>query len=161
REIVNGFKEIAQPLVGVLDPGRSTIRDVGSEFKPVFQEAFADAKVPLQQFVRDFGAAFKELAPSINPVMESFSGLLGRIGPLLKPLFADISSAFIGLADAVNRNQTVVSSLFTQMLQLIPMAIDAVAWLINTYGELLGFVNRTQAAIRTTFLGATQSVATF
>ena len=161
RDIVNGFKEAAQPLVGVLDTFRAKVREVGAEFKPVFAEAFETAKVPLQQFIRDFGDGIKELKPALVPLTEAFSGLLSKIGPQLKPLFSSIADSLTGLSKAVNENQTLISGMFTGLLNLIPTVINGISLMITTFGQVGSVVYGIQTAIETTFLGATQAVLGF
>lgn len=161
REIISGLKEAAQPLVGVLDTVRSTVRDLGKEFKPVLTEAFASAKVPLQSFVRDLGVAFKELKPAVQPLMNAFTGLLGEIGPQLKGVFTNIASSLKDLATTVLANKSTIATLFTGLLQAIPVVISAVSGLVTLFGNMLGVVSGVNSALATVFVGVTNAVLGF
>ncbi|MEU8362315.1 ABC transporter C-terminal domain-containing protein [Nonomuraea sp. NPDC048882] len=138
RDIVGGLKDAAQPLVPVLGTVRSTLRDVGREFRPVLKQGFEIAKGPLSRFVKSLGAAFKELKPAVVPVMAAFGALLDQTGPALPGVFKSIADSVIELAGIVNENRDLISSIFLGLLATLPLVIGLLGNMTSAFrGALL------------------------
>lgn len=133
RYVINGMKEVSQPLIPVLDTVRGMVKSVGSVFKPVLESAFALTAGPLKGFAKDLGAGIKELAPAVKPLMETFSQLLETIGPMLPGIFADISDSLINLSTTVMENKDIFAGIFYAMAESVPMVINALAGLIDWF----------------------------
>ncbi|MEU6781500.1 hypothetical protein ABZ912_20030 [Nonomuraea angiospora] len=141
RDIVNGLKRAAQPLIPVLDTVRSTLRNVGREFEPVIKQGLQIAQGPLKRFVRDLGASFLELKPTIVPVMLAFGQLLDQIGPSLPGIFRSIAESIVELAGIVSDNRDIIASIFIGLLTAIPFVINLVGDLAGAFrGSLVLFM---------------------
>ena len=154
RDIVGGLKRTAQPLLPVLDVVRSTLRGVGREFEPVIKQGLAIAQGPLKGFVKDLGASFVELKPTIVPVMTAFGDLLSTIGPSLPGVFRQIADSVIELATIVSENRDLIASMFVGLLATLPMIIGLLGNLTSAFRGSLLFV----MGLMDGLLGAMQTV---
>lgn len=137
RYVINGIKEISQPLIPVMDTVRGQIKSVGHEFKPILESVLAMGKVPLQSFAKKLGEGIKELGPAIKPVMESFYTILDTIGPMLPGIFKDMADALIDLSGVMIENRDLFGAVFYAMAESVPVAISAIANLISFFRTLM------------------------
>lgn len=137
RDVINGVKAAAQPLVPVLDLVRTTVRGVGREFRPVIEQSARLVRGPLKRFVRDLGDAFVELKPAVVPLMTTFGQLLDQVGPMLPGVFAEISSAFVEMAGTVSENRDLFALVFVSLLRSIPLVINLLSALTGMFRTVL------------------------
>lgn len=148
RDIVNGLKQAAQPLIPVLDTIRGVVRDVGRTFGPVLSEGFKEIQKPLQRFVKNLGEGFKELAPALEPLFASFGVLLDEIGPQLPGIFASLADSLTGLASTITENRDLFALLFGMLMSSLPAVINLVSLLASGFrGALSAFLGFTDVVL--------------
>ncbi|MBF8189125.1 hypothetical protein ITP53_26015 [Nonomuraea sp. K274] len=157
KTLTDAFK----PLIPVLDTVRSVMKSVADEFAPFIKQGAELAQGPLKQFVKDLGDGFKELAPTLKPLMEAFSNILRDIGPQLPGLMKKLSESLSGLFDTVGKNSDLIAAMFVTLVDGVVWGIDALNWLIKVFRGIINVAFDVSASFldfADTALGAIQSV---
>ncbi|GAA1749386.1 hypothetical protein [Nonomuraea bangladeshensis] len=161
RDMIEGIREVSQPITSTFGTIRSSLKDLGAELKPTLKAAFVDIADGANSFLKGFIGGLKELKPALQPIASAFAGLMGQVGPQMKNLFKDIASSLSGLANVVLENKTIFTTLFMGLLQSIPATINAISGLISFFGTMVGVVNNVHAVLGRVFVGASEAVLGF
>lgn len=137
KEIKGTLTDAFKPLIPVLNTVQGVMKGLAKEFAPVIKSSMELAKGPLKEFVKSLGRAFSELKPTIKPMMDAFTSLLGVIGPQLPGLFESIAGSLTELFKTVMENKDVIAGVFIALMMAIPPVIDAVGWLTRAFGEIV------------------------
>ncbi|MFF7734267.1 hypothetical protein [Streptomyces sp. NPDC007984] len=137
-KIKKDFSEAAKPLLPVLDVARRKVETLASKFAPHFEQAMADAAPYLTEFLGHLSAGIEKFgATAFKPMMTAFNELLEAFGPHLEGFFESLGESFAGLGDTVRENKDEIALLFRIMLEAIPLAIDLLSFLAQTWGDNL------------------------
>lgn len=156
-----------EPLIPVLEFAGKTMSGLAKEFEPVIKSAMQMAQGPLKGFVTDLATAFRELQPAIRPIMDAFSQVLGRLGPMLPGLFKSIANSLVQLSKTIAENSDLFAGLIGVILMAVPPIIDAIGWMIRTWRsfsltslEVFSTVGSHALKMADAVLGALESMVT-
>ncbi|MFB4294790.1 hypothetical protein ACBI99_44675 [Nonomuraea sp. ATR24] len=134
RDLTLEMQDASQPLLSVLDEARVQAREVGKDIGPNLREGFEEARVPLEQFLRDAGDGLKNLGDSIPSLMGGFGDVLQGLD--IKGLLSDLGEEFTDLGRIVSENRSTIGAVLNGLLDVIPLAVDGLGRVIEFFGTL-------------------------
>lgn len=132
------FQEAAEPMIPVLEHGIELMGEMGRKFAPAFQEALEEAAPYLTDFMDHLAKGMEDFGKIAGePMMEGFNQLLTELGPQLESWFRSLGESFAHLGQVVAENREEIALAMRIILELVPLAIDLVAWLAQQWSNMV------------------------
>lgn len=131
--IITEMSSIAAPLEGTLVSVAHDITQAFDNMAPTFEDVFTQMSQSLTSFSDDFFDAFQNLEPAVQPLTDAFTDLLDSIGPRLDGFFTDVADSVTNLSDVISADPELFASLFVGLLSIIPIVINLISDLAQTF----------------------------
>jgi hypothetical protein len=159
RDLTLAMQDASDPLRSVLDEVRVQARGLAKDVGPSLRAGFEEARVPLEQFVRDASAGLKELGDSIPSLMGGFSDVLRGLD--IEGFLSDLGAEFENLGRVVSENRSSIGTVLNGLLDVLPLAIGGLSKIIEWFGTLGLAVTRSAAVISEHMSGAVGAITGF
>lgn len=141
--IITEMSSIAAPLEGTLVSVAHDITQAFDNMAPTFEDVFTQMSQSLTSFSDDFFDAFQNLEPAVQPLTDAFTDLLDSIGPRLDGFFTDVADSVTNLSDVISADPELFASLFVGLLSIIPIVINLISDLAQTFRIISNLVGGT------------------
>lgn len=154
--IITEMSSIAAPLEGTLVSVAHDITQAFDNMAPTFEDVFTQMSQSLTSFSDDFFDAFQNLEPAVQPLTDAFTDLLDSIGPRLDGFFTDVADSVTHLSDVISADPELFASLFVGLMAVIPLVINLIADLAQTFQIIADVVRGNLAPAFAEFKAAIQ-----
>lgn len=121
------LEQISTPFESTLTRIAGMARRTFSDFAPELESAFQRMAPAITQFADQVFKALRELQPAIGPITDAFIEMLNKVGPKLPGMMRSVSTAVIGIANAISGNTGAFVFLVQSLGRIVTWTLNLVA----------------------------------